>query len=300
MSTQWVYPAGSLRRDNWDLVIDGSLADWQYTGLRTATLAAGESVSFENDGVESIVLPLEGSFTVTWSDDDNTDAVTELAGRASIITQATDSLYLGVGARASISGSGRVAVAQARATQKFAAVHVPADSVPALVRGTGRMSREVRNFGMPASVHGAQILACEVVTPGGNWSSYPAHKHDVDEEGVETELEEIYYFEVRSALGDEPGVSTAEGAPSYALFSSRGSEGRELVIDTRVSDGDVVLVPHGYHGPIAVPPGVYLYQLNVMAGPGPRQWLAVNEDGADSINELVSQEGADPRLPVTR
>ncbi len=74
-----------------------------------------------------------------------------------------------------------------------------AADVPVELRGAGQASREVRNFGVPDVLDAEAIIACEVITPGGNWSSYPPHKHDTRREGVESQLEEIYYHEVRAS-----------------------------------------------------------------------------------------------------
>ena len=69
--------------------------------------------------------------------------------------------------------------------------HVRADEVPVELRGAGIASREVRNFGTPGVLEADSIIACEVVTPAGNWSSYPPHKHDEERPGVEAELEDL-------------------------------------------------------------------------------------------------------------
>lgn len=295
MTDKWIHPFGSLARDDgWDVVVDDSLPGWKHTALKVGALDEGGELILDDAGRESIVLPLQGSFHVSWQEADGSTGEQVLEGRASLWNEITDVLYLGVGARARISGRGRVAVAQAATDDHRPAVYIAKTDVPVTVRGTGRLSREVRNFGMADTVDASRILACEVITPGGNWSSFPAHKHDEDREGVETALEEIYYFEADSLLGADVDRSVP-----FALFSTRGTEGRELTIDSRVETGDVVLVPHGFHGPLAVPPGVILYQLNVMAGAGERAWRAVNEAGADAINELVAGEGADERLPLT-
>ena len=74
-----------------------------------------------------------------------------------------------------------------------------AADVPVELRGAGQASREVRNFGVPGVLDAESLIACEVITPAGNWSSYPPHKHDTDREGVESQLEEIYYHEVQAA-----------------------------------------------------------------------------------------------------
>ena len=93
-----------------------------------------------------------------------------------------------------------------------------------------------------------------MLTPEGNWSSYPPHKHDERREGVETELEEIYYFEV-----------AREGFGYQRVYGS--GPGREIDITAEVRSGDAIVMPHGYHGPSMAAPGYDLYYLNVMAGP---------------------------------
>ena len=88
--------------------------------------------------------------------------------------------------------------------------------MPVELRGAGRASREVRNFAIPGVLDADSIIACEVVTPAGNWSSYPPHKHDEERPGVETELEEIYYFEVQVESGGlPPPVSIARGGSRW-------------------------------------------------------------------------------------
>src|SRR5262249_62381442 len=90
------------------------------------------------------------------------------------------------------------------------------------------------------------------LTPGGNWSSYPPHKHDETRED-EAELEEIYYFET-------------EGLAYQRVY---GTPARPIDVLAEVSTGDVILIPHGWHSPSIAGPGYALYYLNVMAGPQP-------------------------------
>ena len=130
----------------------------------------------------------------------------------------------------------------------------------------------------------------EVLTPGGNWSSYPPHKHDEAREG-ELALEEIYYFEV-AAHGGAPGVG-------YQRVYSSGP-GREIDVQTEVRTGDVVLVPYGYHGPSMAAPGYDLYYLNAMAGPAQeRAWLFCDDPAFAWIRGTWDDLEVDPRLPLT-
>ena len=91
------------------------------------------------------------------------------------------------------------------------------------LRGAGRSSRQVRNFGTPDHLDAGAIIACEVITPDGNWSSYPAHKHDEASE-TESELEEIYYFEIAAGPQGQPGLGfmRTSSSPGHADRGDRG------------------------------------------------------------------------------
>ena len=115
----------------------------------------------------------------------------------------------------------------------------------------------MRNFAPPAAFEADRLIAVEVVTPGGNWSSYPPHKHD-EERPAEAILEEIYYYE----------VAAGPAGPGLAYQRVYGTPERPIDVLAEVGHGDVVLIPHGWHGPSMAAPGYDLYYLNVMAGPG--------------------------------
>lgn len=127
-------------------------------------------------------------------------------------------------------------------------------------RGQGTNTRYVRNI-LPADKPAESLLVVEVITPGGNWSSYPPHKHDAGVQGEETELEETYYHRLNP--------------PQGFAFQRVYTDDRSIDEAVTVEDGDVVMVPRGYH-PVGAPHGYDLYYLNVMAGPE-RQWLFRND-----------------------
>jgi len=167
--------------------------------------------------------------------------------------------------------------------------------VPVELRGAGVASREVRNFGIPGVLDADSIIACEVITPGGNWSSYPPHKHDEERPGVETELEEIYYFEVAPSAG----APEAAGTSPVGYQRVYGTDDRPIDVLAEVRSGDVVLVPHGWHGPAMAAPGYDLYYLNVMAGPGAeRAWLICDDPAHGWVRDTWSDQPVDPRLPL--
>ncbi|MBF4620754.1 5-deoxy-glucuronate isomerase [Clavibacter sp. VKM Ac-2542] len=296
-TNEWLHPRGSLGRDGWETVVDGSLADWEHTGLRVAVLADGEELALPAAGVERMVVPLAGSFAVRHREADGEERATDLEGRASVFAGPTDVLYLSCDASAVLTGSGRVAVAESPATRPVPSRRIAREDVPVELRGAGRSSRQVHNFGTPGtpgSLDAERLIVCEVLTPAENWSSYPAHKHDEEKPGEESELEEIYYFE--TAVGR--GLDAPADADPFGLFHTSSSPAGEIAIDAVVRTGDVALVPYGYHGPAVAAPGYDLYYLNVMAGPGTdRAWLISDHPAHGWIRGTWAGQAIDPRLP---
>ncbi len=199
-------------------------------------------------------------------------------------------VYLGIDQAYTLTGRGRIAICGARATNSFPNRRVAAADVAVELRGAGNCSRQVHNFGTATTFEADSLIACEVITPGGNWSSYPAHKHDENTE-VETQLEEIYYFEV----DDSPA-----GTPGFGYHRVYGTPARPIEVLEEVRSGDVVLVPHGYHGPSIAAPGHHMYYLNVMAGSGPtRAWLICDDPSHTWLRGSWEHQEIDPRLPFT-
>ena len=141
--------------------------------------------------------------------------------------------------------------------------HVAATEVPVELRGAGPASREVRNFGIPGVLDADSIIACEVITPAGNWSSYPPHKHDEERAGERDRARGDLL------LRDPLEPMARRGAEAVGLPAGLRHDERPIDVLAEVRTGDVVLVPHGWHGPAMAAPGYDLYYLNVMAGPGP-------------------------------
>jgi 5-deoxy-glucuronate isomerase len=269
-------------------------AGWAYSGLRVLALEPGGRVSLPTGDAETLVVPLSGSCTVTVYDDAGGPRDFALRGRASVFSRVTDFVYAPRDARVAISsaGGGRFALPSARCDRHLPARYGPAERVPVELRGAGRASRQVNNFATPEAFECDRLIACEVLTPGGNWSSYPPHKHDEDRPGLENELEEIYYFEVADA---------PDGQGSGMAFQRvYGTAERPIDVLEQVGTGSVVLIPHGWHGPSMAAPGYDLYYLNVMAGPGPeRAWLICDDPAHAWVRQTWADQPIDPRLPMT-
>ncbi|MDT0158133.1 5-deoxy-glucuronate isomerase [Microbacterium sp. ARD32] len=294
---RWFHRRGDLSRDGWESVVDGRQPGWQHTGIRIAEIGDGDALTLDDPGVERIVVPLSGSFTVVHEGHPGA-ATTVLRGRRSVFHGPTDVLYLPSGATARMRGAGRVAVAEAPTREVRPWRHLRPEAVPVELRGAGSSSRQVHNFGTPEALDAVRLIVCEVITPGGNWSSYPPHKHDESVPGHESKLEEIYYFESSRSrdahVGGEPPVRD----DSFGVFSTYSSPAGEIEIDARVRTGDIALVPFGYHGPAVAAPGYDLYYLNVMAGPDPeRAWLISDDPAHAWVRAAWDDQIIDPRLP---
>ena len=279
-------PFGTLADGEWSVVLDPETAGWRFSGLRAATLDAGGRTGFDTGADEVIVLPIAGGFDVTVD-----GATYGLTGRPSVWAGPTDFLYAppGVAIEITSEGGGRFAIATARATARFPVRYIPAEDVAVELRGAGACSREVRNFAAADRFEADRLIAVEVLTPGGNWGSYPPHKHD--EVGPdETELEEIYHYEVANGRA-------GAGATPLAYQHIYGTPDRPIDLLTTVHTGDVVLVPHGWHGPAMAAPGYDLYYLNVMAGPGERAWRACDDPAHAWVKDGWTGQAIDPRLP---
>ena len=287
--SEWHRKAGSASRPGFDVAIGPREAGWEHTGLYVVTLAPGESRLISGREFEWLVLPLAGKVQVECG-----DKLVLLLGREGPFAGATDYAYVPVRSSFTITSTSgaRIALPHARASKPLPFRRIPAEECVVELRGAGSCSRQVNNFGTPSVLNAESIIACEVLTPAGNWSSYPPHKHDEHLEDQESKLEEIYYFEMRSQAGG-PGSEHAFGYQRVY-----GTSDRPIDVMAEVHTGDVVLVPRGWHGPSMAPPGYDMYYLNVMAGPAARREMLIRDDPDHAwVRQTWHTQKVDPRLP---
>jgi 5-deoxy-glucuronate isomerase len=277
-------PRGAAATGPYALEITPERAGWGFSGLRVLELQPGGRHELDTGEDELIVLPLSGGCSVAV---DGAEPF-EVEGREDVFSGVSDFVYVPRDTRAVVSSrdGGRFALPSARAGRRLEPRHVPAADVPIELRGAGRASRQVNNFCAPDAFEADRLIAVEVLTPAGNWSSYPPHKHDEDRPGEETVLEEIYYYEV------------ARGGFGFQRVYASGA-GREIDISAEVRSGDAIVMPYGYHGPSMAAPGYDLYYLNVMAGPGERAWRFTDDPDHAWIRGTWAEQELDPRVPLT-
>jgi 5-deoxy-glucuronate isomerase len=284
------HPAGSLAHGADPLLVTPESAGWNRCGLRVVRLAPGDSRTLSTGHDELAIVPLAGGCTVEVDGRNLT-----LEGRESVFTRVTDWAYVPIDAEFRLGSRAgcELALASARATHRHEPAYVEAGSIPVEIRGAGPATRQVTNFMVPEFFAGAdRLICCELLTPEGNWSSYPPHKHD-DSPECPVDNEEIYYF--RLGRSGAPGYS-AEGYGVHRTYTADGAIDETVI----VRDGDVFLVPRGYHGPCIAAPGYPLYYLNVMASnAGPRRLEVVDDPAHHWIRATWDGMPTDPRCPLT-
>jgi 5-deoxy-glucuronate isomerase len=234
-------------------------AGWAHVGFRALVLAPGEVFDLRVSDRETCIVIMTGSADIVVED----QTFVSVGGRATVFVDAPPgAVHVPAGAAYRIAALGRVelALCTAPAAPGGRARLIAPGDMPTEVRGTGSNTRHVRNI-LPETAPAQALLVVEVITPGGNWSSYPPHKHDCSTAGEETALEETYYFR----------VNPPQGFAVQRVYT----QDRSIDETICVHDGDVVMVPEGYH-PVGATHGYDLYYLNVMAGPE-RKWIFRND-----------------------
>lgn len=272
------YPAGDLASGADSLLVTPESAGWEYSGLRVFEISDARR-DLATDSEEAVLLPLRGSCVVEVE-----GRRFDVTGRDDVFRERTDFVYIPIDSGVRVTGSGEFAWCTARASRKFEPAHVPADRVAVEVRGGGVVTRQINNFMSVEAFEADTLIAVEVITPEGNVSSYPPHKHDKRSD-VETQLEEIYYFRI---AGDN-------GIGLFRAYAADGSFDQTVT----VADGDTFLIPKGYHGPAVALPGYHMYYLNVMAGPE-RVWLFTDDPEHGWQRSVIDEQPPDPRLPLSR
>lgn len=284
-------PHGTLTGPDGPVALAPEELGWSRAGLRVVELAPGQPLSFHTGRDEVVLLPL----TATRVEVDAGGRRLTLDGRTSVFDRVSDFAYVGRDTAVTVSSEdgGQVAVPSARCDRPLPPAYGPADAVPVEVRGGGQATRQVTNLCSPEHWEHADALMCvEVLTPDGNWSSYPPHKHD-DSPECPVANEEIYYFRVADAGTIHPS------ARGFALHRTYTTDGR-LDENAAVRDGDVFCVPRGYHGPCVAAPGYDLYYLNVLAGPSGERSMAFCDDPEHHwVRDTWAGAPPDTRCPMT-
>jgi 5-deoxy-glucuronate isomerase len=253
-------------------------AKWDWMSFFVRRLQPNDVLRSHTEQEEAAFVVLGGTCLADWG-----EGPKEFGKRKNVFDGFPYALYLSSGSQAVFTAQTECEIAECRVPSeaRLAPRLITPSDVASSLRGGGNASRQIVDVITPA-FPAEKLMVVEVYTPGGNWSSYPPHKHDVHNPPAEVDLDEIYYYRIRQP----------EGFALQHLYSGNKSTEQTL----KAKDGDVVLVHSGYH-PVVAGPGYDVYYLNFLAGSS--RALAVTED-PQHVWIRSTWNGMDPRLPLVR
>ena len=259
-------------------------AGWRYLSFEARPVGEGGTIVEAEDGSETCVVVLAGRDVMIESVGD----AWQLEGRTDPFAALPSALWLPDGRQLRVrigSGAGAIAIARAPRSGRDGVAADPIvirpDEVVVEIRGGGNASRQINHIVAP-TFPADRLEVVEVLTPSGNWSSWPPHKHDVDDMPDEAVLEEVYHYRFRRP----------EAWAIQRVY--RADRSRDGIWEVR--DGDVVIVPDGYH-PFSAAHGDDAYYLNALAGD--RRTMACSFDpDLDWVRGTWEAMELDPRLPL--
>jgi 5-deoxy-glucuronate isomerase len=252
--------------------------NFEYLSFEARVLAPGGSYEGRTGNRELALVVLGGICTV-----ESGGRQWTCGGRATVFDGMPYTLYLPVESefRIATEGGCDLAFCYCRAEDRYPACLVTPADCRVEIRGGANATRQINHMIQP-SFPAHRILICEVYTPAGNWSSYPPHKHDVHNPPGEVDLEEIYYYRI-----DRP-----EGYAIQKVYTAD----RRIDETITVRNGELVLIPEGYH-PVVAAHGYNAYYLNALAGSA-RSMAASDDPQYAWVRGTWSD--LDPRLPLVR
>jgi 5-deoxy-glucuronate isomerase len=243
-----IKPIATLSSAGETMVMTPESTGFEYLTLRVRKMLCGEKFQSKTGACELGIVVLGGCCSV----DSTVGSWPAFGNRAHVFDGMPSALYLPIETEFNVVAETNceIAFCFARAEEKHPARLITPDEVEIEVRGGANATRQINHIIKP-DFPAHRLLIVEVYTPSGNWSSYPPHKHDVHNPPAEVDLEEIYYYKI-----DQPA--------GYAIQRVYTSDGR-IDETLTVRDGELVLIPEGYH-PVVAAHGYNVYYLNALAG----------------------------------
>jgi 5-deoxy-glucuronate isomerase len=275
-----IKPASSKSAPGETLLVTPKSTGYQYLTLSIRKLLRGEKFQSETAATELGMVVLGGRCSVN----STAGSWPNIGSRAHVFDGLPTAVYLPIETEFTVSAETEceLALCFSRAEETFPARLVTPDDIEVEVRGGENATRQINHILKP-EFPAQRLLLVEVYTPSGNWSSYPPHKHDIHNPPDEVDLEELYYYKV-----DRP-----EGYAIQRVYTADGRLDQTLT----VRDGELVLVPEGYH-PVVAAHGYNVYYLNALAGSA--RSMAASDD-PDYAWVRGTWRDKDPRVPlVTR
>ena len=274
-----IRPNSTAGESGRSLLVAPEHSGFEYLTFRAQKLAKGESFADETGNNELGLVVLGGRCSV----ESSAGSWPTFGSRAHVFSGLPYALYLPIETAFTVRAETDcdLALCFCRAELKYPAHLITPDQVEIEIRGGANATRQINHILRP-DFPAQRLLLVEVYTPSGNWSSYPPHKHDVHNPPEEVDLEEIYYYKVSHPDG-------------YAIQKVYTPD-RRIDSTLTVHDGELVLIPEGYH-PVVAAHGYDVYYLNALGGSA--RSMAASDDPAYAWVRSTWKE-KDPRVPLVR
>lgn len=274
-----IKPVPPLSPSGETMVVTPESTGFEYLTMRIRRMLRDEKYSSETGACELGLVVLGGRCSV----ESTAGSWLKFGSRAHVFAGLPTALYLPIDTEFTVVAETdcEIALCFSRAEEKFPARLITPDEIEVEIRGGANATRQINHILKP-EFPGHRLLLVEVYTPSGNWSSYPPHKHDVHSPPEEVDLEELYYYKV-----DRP-----EGYAIQRVYTSDGRIDQTLT----VRDGELVLIPEGYH-PVVAAHGYNVYYLNALAGSA--RSMAASDD-PDYAWVRQSWTDQDARVPLVK
>lgn len=258
-------------------------AKWEYLSFEARQMKSDTVWKHSTEDNEMVIVLLSGNFKVI----SNRGEWETKNGRKDVFSGVAHTLYLPPNSTFELTATSEVldiAYGWCKSEEHFPAKFVTPEETQVVIFGGDNATRQFNDL-VPPGFGCSKIVSREVYTPSGNWSSFPAHKHDeriLDNQGnvLEPIQEETYFYKFQKA-------------EAYAIQQVYTKD-RSLDEIVRAKDNDVVLIPKGFH-PVVAAHGFHCYYLNFLAGTD--QCLA---NTTDPDHEWIydSWTSKDERLPL--
>ena len=260
-------------------------ANWKWLSFEARLMKIDEQWSFKTESNEIVIVLLGGNFKVN----SNKGSWETLNGRKDVFSGIAHTLYLPRHTEFTLTAQSDIldiGYGWCQADNDFEPKFLTPDETPVVIFGGDNATRQFNDL-VPPGFGCSRIVSREVYTPSGNWSSFPAHKHDErieDTQGnlLEPQQDETYFYKFQKP----------EAYAIQQVYTKNDNDSLDEIV--RANHNDVVLIPKGYH-PVVAAHGFHCYYLNFLAGTD--QSLA---NTTDTDHEWIydSWSGQDKRLPL--
>jgi 5-deoxy-glucuronate isomerase len=257
--------------------------NWKYLNFEARNFDFNQQFHWDTEENEMVIVLLSGNYKFK----SNKGSFETKNGRKNVFKGVAHTLYIPRRTKINLIATSEkldIAYGWCNSDSDFPLKLVKPEETPTVIFGGDNATRQFNDL-IPPGFGCSSIVVREVYTPSGNWSSFPAHKHDeriLDKKGnvIEPIQEEIYFYKFQK--------------PEAYAIQQVYTKDHSIDEIIRAQHNDVVMIPKGFH-PVVAEHGFHCYYLNFLAGTD--QCL---KNTTDPDHEWIydSWKSKDERLPL--